>query len=996
MAYTALYRKYRPTLFKDVIGQNHVITILKNAVIKERISHAYVFSGLRGIGKTTIARIFSKAVNCLNSENGEPCDKCSNCLSIINSETTDVVELDAASNNGVDQMRDILEKVNFLPSRLKKKVYIIDEAHMLSTAAFNALLKTLEEPPAHVIFILATTEPYKIPSTILSRCQRLDFKQLTTQQIVKMLIKVATTEQINIDEEALYGIAEASEGGMRDALSILDQARVYTFDKITLEDINSITGRVSQEKLLEIIKALNEKNTQKALDSINILIESGKEVSRIITCLIQFCRDILFYKSLKDESYITYIYNKDEFIALAEATSERRLFYYADALADIQNKIRYTNSPKIYFEVGIIKIINNANKDINISSRIEKLEEKINLLNPSEGFESLNGILNRLDALENKIKKATSEIEKNNYQAFKEEISSKINLLEDITLKNKGIPTQIEEKLQDLEEKIIELQVINVANVSSNQELKEENNNSEQQTSIDSIEDSKIKEIEERILEVETLIKNIQNNSASSSVDIDINLINKRINDVRADLIDKISKVEPKQTEFQDNSSEVNDRLNVVEEYLDMVIATVDELSKAVKQSETIKNNDGTSNEEIIQLNENYFVLLNLVKSLQDKLDRTNINNPLNNFSNDIQNGISVETFKNEIDERINQLIVNLENKISESRQQSDLKFDEVDNNLVEVKLTINNNREELGSRIDNLENKQQEPTDYMPLINDNTQKINDVKEYSINLSATIQEIQNKVLEINTKLDGGITKRRSPFEVNREEDTEISKSALKEESTIIEENKPKTTTVVEDGEKKIISNSNTVVIRTKPNFDAQKSNETNNVYDIKIVERILYQAHNQQCRIEKPELLAKWNRLEDRVGHLLAPTAKLLSEGMLAANGFNELLIVYPHASMCNSLMESKGHLNAQQVLKITFGKDYDFIALPENTWQEKRSEYAGQFHMGISYPKLTPINNPELKVNVVNTSNLFSKKNTSMYQAQSFFGADIVEKEEE
>ena len=259
MAYVALYRTYRPKNFGEVIGQKHIIKTLKNAVAENKTSHAYIFSGLRGIGKTTIARILARAVNCENPIDGEPCNQCKNCLAILNDETTDIVELDAASNNGVDEMREILEKVNFLPSVLRKKVYIIDEAHMLSTAAFNALLKTLEEPPLHVMFILATTEPHKIPQTILSRCQRFDFKQLSVEEISKEINLICEKENIKIENDAVVAIAESAEGGMRDALSILDQASVYSNDTITVEDVDCVTGRISNYKLIDLVKNLKEK-----------------------------------------------------------------------------------------------------------------------------------------------------------------------------------------------------------------------------------------------------------------------------------------------------------------------------------------------------------------------------------------------------------------------------------------------------------------------------------------------------------------------------------------------------------------------------------------------------------------------------------------------------------------------------------------------------------------------------------------------------------------
>lgn len=1028
MAYKALYRTYRPTRFEDVVGQKHIIKILKNACVTNRISHAYVFSGLRGIGKTTIARIFAKAVNCELSKDGEPCNVCRNCLSIINDETTDVIELDAASNNGVDQMRDILEKVNFLPSSLKKKVYIIDEAHMLSTAAFNALLKTLEEPPAHVIFILATTEPYKLPSTILSRCQRLDFKQLSTHEIVEMLSKVVTKENIAITDEALLGIAEASEGSMRDALSILDQARVYESNQITLQDINSLTGRISQEYLTSLLKAINDKNTQLAIDNIGQLIENGKEVSRILTCLIQFCRDLLLYKSVRDESDIVYMYKKEDFEELAEDLSDKKLFYYVDSFVEIQNKIRYTNSQKIYLEVGIIKLINNANTDIDLLTQIKKLEEKINLIDPQDDMDSVTNILNRLDEVENKVKKSTIEFEKANIQGFKDSIISKISLLEDMTLANKSLPVKLEEKIQDIEEKIVEINttsLVGTNNSNSTEDNKEvinediisriseienklhqiDQNSNEQivedvkkqieflQSKIESLPSSNSQELLLKIKELEEQIANFQGNNEIVELKQKIANMEQEIEHISID-----KPISTNESQIPNNNKDITERLEIVEEYLDMVITKVDELSRGIKQTGLADDSD--VREEINQLNDNYMTLLNHIQSLQEHTSNLNTSFP-NNESNDNQQSI---TYINAQREEVNKLVESMYNELKEliDSNYNDLssKVINVDEN---VSVKVNNLHQIIDGEIStinsNLEGKISEIVipeipeiiDYSSQIDANQQSINDLKEYTLKLSAKIQEIQNKVIEINTKLDGGITKRRSPFEVIREEEPEEKTMSVTEEIAPTSSS----TKVYEEPTKVVKSNDNTVVVKTKPHVEPNP-NDPNNVYDIKIVERILNQAHAQACREEKVRLLSIWPRLEDKVGHLLAPTAKLLSEGLLTANGEKELLIVFPHASMCNHLMEPKGHTNALQIIKIAFGKDYDFIALPENTWQEKRKEYAGQFHIGIKYPRLTPINNPELKINTINTNNLFSKKNASMHQAQNLFGTDLVEREEE
>ena len=1010
MAYKALYRTYRPTRFDEVVGQKHIIKILENAVSEGKISHAYIFSGLRGIGKTTIARIFAKAVNCTNPQNGEPCNECPNCRAIMNDETTDVVELDAASNNGVDQMREILEKVNFLPSKLKKKVYIIDEAHMLSTAAFNALLKTLEEPPAHVIFILATTEPYKIPSTILSRCQRLDFKQLSTHEIIEMLIKVCEKENIKITDEALQGIAEMSEGGMRDALSILDQARGYNFEQITIEDIDNITGRVSYKYLTELITALNNQDTEFALDKVTDLIEMGKEVNRILTSLIQFCRDLLLYKNLREGSKIQYIYNKEDFVELATQTSESKLFYYVDMFVDIQNKIRFTNSPKIYLEVGIIKIINGAAQDIDVLAQIQKIEEKIENIQVVNGGEGGTEIISRINTLDNQVKKLNAEVNRQNIQTFKEKIEAKISMLEDLSLANKAQPAQLEEKIQEISESIQEIEVKLEATTAheaentptTDQQLNERINTVENKTieikepnTLENFElgseISKIKEELENIKNSASVKENKDTTNYQELLDritkLEENGNSNAVEEVQdnSEIYQKLANLEEKVSNIttfdsqdsKNNSSTSNDlkeRIVVVEEYLDMIINRVDELARNMKMVNVSGDENYTSNTEVDQLNENYISLVTLVQNLQ--LSLSEMENKLANVTDNAE-------YKEEINTKIENAINDIQSKIVDTRG-------ELTNSIIA-------NYNDLLDKVNELSN--QHSDDYMSLIQDNKQAIQDAKDYSIKLSIRIQEIQTKVDEINTKLDGGLTKRRSPFEIVREPEENENEKTTEPVIAKAKEEEVETPTSKVEERPSLIKNERTVVIRTPLQREAKEletTDESAQVYDVKIVERILHQARDQKCREEKINILSNWSKLEDRVGHLLSPTAKLLSEGTLTANGYNELLIVYPHASMCNHLMEPKGHTNALQVLKITFGKDYDFIALPENTWQEKRLEYAGQYNMGIKYPRLTPIKNPELKVVVINTSTLSSKKNQSIHQAESFFGEDIVEKEEE
>ena len=357
MAYQALYRVYRPQSFNDVVGQQHIIKTLQNALVQEKFSHAYLFSGPRGTGKTTAAKILAKAVNCEKAPIAEPCNECATCRGITDGSISDVIEIDAASNNGVDEIRDIRDKVKYAPSAVRYKVYIIDEVHMLSIGAFNALLKTLEEPPAHVIFILATTEPHKIPLTIISRCQRFDFKRISPEDIVYRMKEVLGSEELEVSEDALYEIAKASEGGMRDALSLLDQSISYSTDKVSLEDVLSITGAVSQSFIVKIVQAIFNENIVEALDSVESLIKNGKDPARFVEDLIFYYRDVLLYQASEENAYLLEkAAVNEEFKELSSKMDSAFIYKVIAELNQTQQEMKWSNHPRVLLEVALVKL----------------------------------------------------------------------------------------------------------------------------------------------------------------------------------------------------------------------------------------------------------------------------------------------------------------------------------------------------------------------------------------------------------------------------------------------------------------------------------------------------------------------------------------------------------------------------------------------------------------------------------------------------------------
>ncbi|HEC2151586.1 TPA: DNA polymerase III subunit gamma/tau [Staphylococcus delphini] len=389
MDYQALYRMFRPQSFEDVVGQEHVTKTLKNAIAKGKQSHAYIFSGPRGTGKTSIAKIFAKAINCEVRDDGEPCNECASCKGITQGYNSDVIEIDAASNNGVDEIRNIRDKVKYAPSESKYKVYIIDEVHMLTTGAFNALLKTLEEPPAHAIFILATTEPHKIPPTIISRAQRFDFKAINANRIVDRLSYVAHQQQIEFDEAALAFIAKVSEGGMRDALSIMDQAIAFGDERLTLKDALDVTGSLDESDLNVLFQDIVQGHVHEAFERYHQFVSEGKEVNRLINDMIYFVRDTIMAKTTQLET---------EYDALMPFNLEA-LYKMIDVINDTLVSIRFSVNQNVHLEVLLVKLSE-------MVKEVGRTGEVVVNHAPTEQYDAM---IRRMEALESELQTLKSQ-----------------------------------------------------------------------------------------------------------------------------------------------------------------------------------------------------------------------------------------------------------------------------------------------------------------------------------------------------------------------------------------------------------------------------------------------------------------------------------------------------------------------------------------------------------------------------------------------------------
>lgn len=869
MAYQALYRTYRPQAFREVVGQEVVVKTLQNALANNKISHAYLLSGPRGTGKTTVARIFAKVLNCKDSQMQEPCNRCISCHEISDSMSPDVIEIDAASNNGVDEIRELRDKVKFLPSGTAYKIYIIDEVHMLSAGAFNALLKTLEEPPKHAIFILATTEPQKIPATIISRCQRFDFKSLSVNEITKKLRVVCSEEGFEITEEALNAIAEAAEGGLRDAMSTLDQAISYSNGKITIEEVNRVTGNLSYDKLIELATFFNLGDVNSALEVINELIDLGKEVSKLVSGLLQFYRDMLLFKNVDSLIYSKYIYEKDKFKILASNTTLDKIFYYIDILSDVQAKIRYSQTPRIYLEIAIIKMINMSSDDLNYIKRIENLENRLeNLSSLDFNHESLEVDEEKTNIIEKKINNIITELSKLDLPKLTQRVEE-LERGKPTISGNKIDGTHIEKELEALQESVLLFR-------SGYNNLKNQVDNlMKEDTQLDH---------QELMKRLEYLEKQSRS-SYSQNIENDLKYIQEDVDALKLILAKqaKISNVVTSDEEV----TEIKEKVGILERKLYELLAT--QLSTKVQTN--VKKTKKTE-EQIGLFTEDLTPRQDLSK-VPEQVDFKELAKPIEPINQEIEQEDTLKPKQHQ------------EEIIIEHEGRKETVIDKPQSRLV-----ISNSKD-------------------------------------VDLFAREKELMEKEIE---------TIRPVPIPI--QEEVDLTQAA-------------------------------------KGNDSYAFNREINRFasYDIKLIENILHDARNEAARNDMKRLISLWDRLDRSASIDYLGTIDLLKEGRIAAVGNKEFILTFKSASLCNQTMRASFKAKALRIFHQNLGDTYNYISLPDKIWLEKRAEYSSQYTIGIKYPKLTPINDPELEI-IEPSMEYKDPKDKIVHQTIDLFG-DIVKTEE-
>lgn len=496
MAYKALYRKYRPDNFDNIVGQEAIIKILQNAVKENKIAHAYLFSGPRGTGKTSVAKLLAKTVNCLDPQNGTACGKCEICKHIDIDNTTDIIEIDAASNNGVDEIRELKNKINFVPSRCKYRVYIVDEVHMLSIGAFNALLKTLEEPPTHVIFILATTEAHKIPLTIVSRCQNLNFKKIIEDKIRERLVLIASEEKIKIEEEAVREIAHLSDGGMRDAIGMLEQLSAFSNDEISLEDVLKISGTISELEIKELLNAIFDNNATKIFDIIDCFYQDGKDFIKITEKIILFLRNVLIKR--KAPEYFAETTKNIQDLYNIDNIENNEIYKDINDINTMLTDMRSSSHPKVMFEIMTLKLLNGEDNNASIE-QLKKIEKQPGATQIDENKQP--------EPIEEKTgEKETKDVKEKKEDNKKEHKNILIN--NTIALAEKAYLNEFIEKWEQLQTFLINKDFKNIATILLDGTVTSASND---HVLITYKYDAMVKSFDDMIIEAEDLIKKLMN-----------------------------------------------------------------------------------------------------------------------------------------------------------------------------------------------------------------------------------------------------------------------------------------------------------------------------------------------------------------------------------------------------------------------------------------------------------------------------------------------------